>query len=282
MLGTDLTELRARIEGLASPGGDYYLVCARRGDRPVPTDGLRFENRATARAAIHATEQYRETLRRYDPELPQYDIVVSEASCSADSPSRSDDCVEFCHQVAAAVFESLAAGGHNDIETTVMDSYLDLARARSDPDELCLSLLERIARELTDALSPGAQAAVIADAADRLPDDAAADTAPIDAACADLESVGLLSTYCRSPWSVDADTGTRSVTLELCEYALTPREGRLPTLPLVVALYRHDRDHRPTDIRVGYTDDGWTVSLTVGTGAPAEGVASAPIRRKVA
>jgi len=283
MLGTDLTEMRARIEQLASPSGDYYLVCARRGDRPVPTDGLRFENRATARAAIHATEQYREALRRYDPELPRYDVVVSQAPTSEDSPSTgTDDRVEFCHQVAAAVFESLAAAGHDDVETAVMDSYLDLADALSDPDELCLSLLGSLARELADALSPGAQAAIVADAADRLPEDAAADAAPVDAACARLESVDLLGDYQRSPWSIDTDAGTRSVRIRLSEYALAPHEGRLPTLPLVVALYRNLESRRPTGVQVDAADDGWEVALTVGTQAPTGGVASAPIRREVA
>lgn len=283
MLGADLTEMRRRIEELASPGGEYYLVCARRGDRPVPTDGLRFENRTTARAAIHATEQYRQALRRYDPELPQYDIVVSQAPSSDDSPATgTGGRVEFCHQVAAAVFESLAAAGHDDIETAVMDSYLELADALVDPDELCLSLLGCVARELSAELSPGAQASIVADAADRLPDDAATDAAPVDAACTRLKSVGLLEDYRRSPWSVDTDTGTRSTTVRLSEYALAPRAGRLPTLPLVVALYRSLDAGRPTGVQVDPVDDGWEVALTVGGDAPAGGVANAPIRREVA
>lgn len=282
MLGADLTEMRTRIESLAAPRGDYYLVCARRGDRPVPTDGLRFANRATARAAIHATEQYRQALRRYDPELPQYDIVVSQAPSPGERQTAgTDDRVEFCHQVAAAVFESLAAGGHEEIETAVMDSYLDLADALSDPDELCLSLLGSVSRELAAALSPGAQAAVIADAADRLPEETSADVTPVDAACARLESVGLLGNYRRSPWSIDTGAGTRSVTVRLSEYALSPRDGRLPTLPLVVALYRTQRGRRPTGVQVNAADDGWEIALTVGGDAPAEGVASAPVRTEV-
>jgi len=71
-----LCPLRRRIEALASERGEYYLVCSRYGDRPVPADGCRFESRAVARRAARLTEEYRSALRRYDPALPQYDIVV--------------------------------------------------------------------------------------------------------------------------------------------------------------------------------------------------------------
>ncbi len=76
MTGEKLCPLRRRIEALASERGEYYLVCSRYGDRPVPADGCRFESRAVARRAARLTEEYRSALRQYDPALPQYDIVV--------------------------------------------------------------------------------------------------------------------------------------------------------------------------------------------------------------
>ena len=76
MTGSLLCDLRGRIESLASDRGEFYLVCSRYGDRPVPADGCRFESRADARRAARLTEEYRTVLRGYDPELPRYDIVV--------------------------------------------------------------------------------------------------------------------------------------------------------------------------------------------------------------
>src|SRR6056297_3609057 len=76
MLGTSLGEIRDHVEALASDGGTYYVVCGRTGERPVPTAGLRFEERATARNAARAAEQYRTALRRYDPRLPCHDLIV--------------------------------------------------------------------------------------------------------------------------------------------------------------------------------------------------------------
>lgn len=80
-----LTELRTHIETLASETGEYSLRCCRFGDRPVPAAGLRFDTRPVARAAARATEQYRAALRRYDPSLPCYDIVVCQATQTAET-----------------------------------------------------------------------------------------------------------------------------------------------------------------------------------------------------
>lgn len=79
MAESSLRALRAQIETLASETGSYYLICARCGDRPVPAATLRFERRAVARAAASVTEQYRATLREYDPALPRYEIIVCQA-----------------------------------------------------------------------------------------------------------------------------------------------------------------------------------------------------------
>lgn len=76
MIGPTLGDVRGHIEALASADGDYYLVCGRSGDRPVPAASLRFGSRPAARAAARATEQYRRALRRYDSRLPVYDVIV--------------------------------------------------------------------------------------------------------------------------------------------------------------------------------------------------------------
>jgi len=52
-----------------SPPEINHLRCGRAGDRPLPAAGNRFPDRATARAAARATEQYRSALRRYDPQV---------------------------------------------------------------------------------------------------------------------------------------------------------------------------------------------------------------------
>lgn len=76
MIETTLVDLREQIEALSNEGGEFYLICGRTGSQPVPTTGLRFESRPTARAAAWTTKQYRTALRRYDPRLPFHDIIV--------------------------------------------------------------------------------------------------------------------------------------------------------------------------------------------------------------
>lgn len=95
MIGTTLTDIRERLEGLAGEGGEYVLVCARYGERPVPAADLRFDSRSDARTAARATERYRAALRRYDPQLPRYDVIVcqepvyeSRASAGGGPPER--------------------------------------------------------------------------------------------------------------------------------------------------------------------------------------------------
>ena len=78
MVGPTLIDIREHIEGLATEDGQYYLRCGRTGDRPVPAAGSRFPDRATARAAAGAIEQYRSALRRYDPQVPYHDLIVCE------------------------------------------------------------------------------------------------------------------------------------------------------------------------------------------------------------
>lgn len=73
-----LRDVRGRVESLASDAGRYHLVCARTGETPVPVAGLSFESRESARTAARAAERYRTALRRYDADLPHYDLVVCE------------------------------------------------------------------------------------------------------------------------------------------------------------------------------------------------------------
>ncbi|WP_135301899.1 DUF7551 domain-containing protein [Haloarcula amylovorans] len=302
MVGTTLTELRDRIESLASPGGEYYLVCARTGDRPVPATEARFDSRSTAQRAARATEQYRRALRRYDPRLPHYDVVVCQAVDPAVAGGRSasnlkDDSgapadtgsegppaeptrrrrIDFCHSVAAAVFETLSAAGHDAVERAVMDTYFDLAETVDDLDDLCVCLLESMASELDRRLSPDEQANILADAAGRLPPvDSAAQ--PIPAAFSHLRDRGLLDGYVRSPSSVSTEGGTRSVVVRLSGYVLSPRNGRLPVLPLVLALYRGAGDWPPTALRAADIDGDWRLTLVFARDGGPKGLASVPIR----
>ncbi|SIS08644.1 hypothetical protein SAMN05421752_11082 [Natronorubrum thiooxidans] len=87
MMGETLGDIRHDIESLASDAGTYYLICGRTGERPVPAAGLYFESRSTARAATHATEQYRAVLRQYDPQVPYYDMIICETSTEHVAPT---------------------------------------------------------------------------------------------------------------------------------------------------------------------------------------------------
>jgi hypothetical protein len=362
MIGTDLNELRAHIERLASETGEYYLVCGRFGDRPVPAAGLRFETRAVARVAARAAEQYRQALRRYDPRLPYYDIIVCQdlhararsqnkiydesgekqevtensesrevpesgqergiagsgesrevsetdvprepvgplggrerpASALDDTPSRTDRRIEFCHRVAAAVFETLAASDRDDIQSAVMDAYVTLAETVSDPDDLCVCLLESMATELDTRLTPGEQAQLLAAVARRIGAITAAEgedtpenrSAPADATALPtvidrLQTVGLLDGYTLSPTDSSADDSGVSHGVVLSEYALSPQDGRLPTLPFAVEFARLTGGQCPTQISVKGTADGWHVQFVVESEATPTTLVNPTIQRDV-
>jgi hypothetical protein len=302
MVGVTLVDLRTHVEALASDEGTYYVVCGRTGDRPIPAAGKRFEGRATAESAARATEQYRTALRRYDPQLPYYDLIVCQETDPApvNGPSRrgsgeSEDrilaepaldgvgpeperhrLVEFCHGVAAAVFETLSETGHSAVEAAIMDAYFDLAETLSDPDDLCLCLLESMATELDARLTPGEQADLFTDAATRLAPDEPGDD-PVSTTFTRLEDRALIGGYTASPWSVDLDGGTRGVVVHISDYALSPRNGRLPLLPVVFELYRRQPAWRPSSLHVADADDGWTVTFAFGSGSEPDGLASVPI-----
>jgi hypothetical protein len=312
MVGSTLVGLRERVEALASVGGEYYLVCGRTGERPVPAAGLRFADRETARSAARAVERYRTALRRYDPQFPYHDVIVCQNDaglavtpgaddgrrdgdeCGDGSPDPSNwtlsdpvldravvgspnqSLVEFCHRVAAVVFETLSDDGHDAVERAVMNAYTDLAETVADPDDLCLCLLESMATELDSRLSPAEQADVLADAAARLtpvdPNDG-----PLSATLRSLQGCGLIGDYLQSPWSVDLDADTRAVDVRLSDYALSPRHGRLPVLPIVLGLYRRRPAPLPSSLRVTDVEDGWRITLALSTDAEPNGLVSAPI-----
>lgn len=71
-----LRAIRGRIESLATPSGDYYVVCGRTGYQPVPVDGTWFPDRETAAEAAQTATAYRAVLRKYDPQTPVQDFVV--------------------------------------------------------------------------------------------------------------------------------------------------------------------------------------------------------------
>jgi hypothetical protein len=308
MVGTTLDEIRTHIEDLATADGEYVVRCGRTGDRPVPVSGLRFDGRTTARNAARAAEQYRRALRQYDPQVPHYDLIVCQDTGALGSgpgpesgersPPESGDTttrtvvepaatestptperrrlVEFCHGAAAAVFETLSDDGYGTVETAAMDAYVELAETIPDPDDLCLCLLESVAMELDERLTPTEQAEVLSSAADRLPPADPTDR-PVAATLSALEACGLLEGDTRSPWSVDLDDGTRSVVVRLSEYALAPRGGRLPVVPIVLEVYRHRLDWHPSSVRVVDVDDGWRITLVLTRDVEPNGLASAPI-----
>ena len=294
MRTTMLAELREHIERLGSPGGPYYLACGRTGERPVPAVGMRFGNRTTARAAARAVEEYRAALRRYDPRFPYYDVIVcedagadNEGSPSTEPWSLSDPVidrntqspstlVEFCHRVVAAVFEAVADADHDAVETAVMDTYFDLAETVVDPDAFCLRLLEHLATELDRRLSPTEQIEVLAAAAERL-SRVESSGQPVSATLASLRTHGLLGQFTKSAWSVDTDAGTRSVVVRLSDYALSPRRGRLPVLPLVLDLRRRRPDWPPASLRVVDDGEAWSVTVVLSQTADPTNLVSAPI-----
>jgi hypothetical protein len=310
MVGPTLVDIREHIEDLATDDGRYYVVCGRTGDRPVPAVGTRFPDRATARAAARATEQYRSALRRYDPQVPYYDLVVCEqlpvdaTAASGDAnavpgdttatpddsttdPPRNRstesvtdrrgtdrrDLVEFCHRVAGAVFETLSEAGYDAVERAAMDAYFDLAETVGDHDELCLCLLGSMAVELDDRLTPAEQADVLADSAARL-ESPADDADPLDATFLALDRRGVVESYDRLPAATD-DTG--SVAVQVSGYALSARHGRLPVLPLSLELCRHCSGRPPRSVRVTAADDGWRFTFGRTEAVDGDGLVSAPI-----
>ncbi|AFO55636.1 MULTISPECIES: hypothetical protein [Natrinema] len=280
MVGTTLRDIRTHIERLASDDGEYYVVCARSGERPVPVAGQRFATRADAADAAQATEQYRAALRRYDPQLPFYDpVVCQERPAATDTDGRAaeapqdttqgvandethttppsvdrdpwDDSplISFCHDVSGAVFESLSARDHEAAERAIMETYLAAAEATTDRNTLCLVLLETMASELEAHLETAERMQVLRAAATNLsPVEPAAD--PVAASLAFLDSLSLIREYGVTRNSTSG-TDDDIWTVSLRGYAIECGESRFPTLPIGIDILR--RSGTPSE-PLGVTD----------------------------
>ena len=299
-VGVTLVEIRERIEELARDGGPYYVVCGRTGHRPVPVTDKRFGDRSAARRAASAATEYRAALRRYDPKVPHYDLIVCQ---SDDGPTREpghacpgpegaqrslsypvvagatggdagrDRLVERCHRVAAATFESLSDCGFRAVERATMERYAELAETLPTPDGLCVCLLESMAVTLAERLDGAAQATVLARAAERL-EPRRGDGEPVTAAFADLRDCGVVGDF-TPPESVE-EAGTAGV--RFSEYALSPRNGRLPVLPIVVDLFGRLPARPPRRARVEPVAEGWRLEVAFGDRDEPDGLLNAPIR----
>lgn len=243
MVGSDLATIRSRLECLATPDGTFVVACARTGEQPFPVAGLRFPDRETAADALALAAAYRETLARYDPWTPHYDLVVhGTPEPPADGgASRS----EVCHGVVGAVFEALSAAGHEAAERAVLDGYFAAAETTTDVDDLSVVLLSCAADALDAHLDPTERAAVLRDAADRV-DFVAPDATPGEALGA-VAAADLASTVTRTSdgWRfAAAATGERGpVTLPVAVALLATERVDAPAFAPVA-----DRvDLRPTD-----------------------------------
>ncbi|MFD1684431.1 DUF7551 domain-containing protein [Halobellus litoreus] len=243
MVGATLRDISRHVDCLAAPGGPYAVVCGRTGCEPHPVSGRRFDDRDTAAEAAEATAEYRATLRQYDPQVPFYEPLVHDiedgpggvaSAAEADARLRY---LSFCHDVAGATFEALSDRGLREVETAAMETHLTLAEVVDDRDDFCLTLLWSIMSELAYRASRRQQATVVDDAARSLrcpnagtavrPDEG------IRATMAELERVGFVD---RATVAAGIDDGTWILTFG--DYALAERTGRLPTLPISVALAR--------------------------------------------
>ncbi len=316
MIGTTLGDIRQHLEALADETGPYYLRCGRTGERPAPAIGLRFENRPTARAGARATEQYRAALRRYDPQLPRYDVIVCQDSTdsnggasprtvgnsSAEDTSRdrvsrqstdvhdatlpmpSDgvdgevSLIDFCHAIAGAVFETVAESSHRSVERAIMDTYLEIAETIESPDELCLRLLESMAIELERQLEPAEQAPLLLAAAQRLSSPPANDE-PLEVTLSRLQSVALLEDYTVEEHAVERSVRSRSWTVTLSAYALGRAETGVVTLPLVIELFRYWSEPNvaiSSAESVGEKESTWEFVLTTAAEEKPSGLVSVP------
>lgn len=247
-----LRTLRNRIDALASDTGEYYVLCARTGEQPLPVAGRRFEDRLLAAAAARATEQYRRELAQRDPQAPLYDPIVCQASAAEAPPSgpsapdqdpplaidgrpaaAGDGLRSFCHDVADAVFRALADRGHDAVEDAALAAYRDRAAEIADRNALCLYLLEVVATGLRRELPLDERVWVLRTAADRLPSAPGDD--PVPASLDDLAARSLVTDYRIDARPVGDEGRWR---IDLRGYPLGDREDALPTLPLTMALLR--------------------------------------------
>jgi hypothetical protein len=297
-----LTRLQASIDGLVSEDGRYVLRCSQTGERPVPAETARFADRDIARRAALAAELYRAKLREYDPRLPHCEIIVCEEIPPGETVARTRDPAQagrygdlsapvldgsvsgtapwnrrqFAHDVAKAVFETIVADGIDALEASIMDEYLRMAGSVTDPDELCVGLLERLSAEIQHGLEASEQHRLIRSAAARL-ERAETVADPIDETLCYFERLRLLEGHAHTPSVADASRGTCSTVVQLSGYALSPAENRLPVLPIVLELSRRQPERLPTSIEAHRAVDGWRLSFGPADSADRGGLANAPI-----
>jgi hypothetical protein len=302
---TDLTlaEMREYVDDLASDDGSYYVACGRTGHRPIPVAGKRFDERPIARNAARVAERYRAALRRYDPQVAHYDLIVCQDVPPVVSPAETDpeettdrpwslskpvledasptpertDLVAFCHRVASTALELLPDGDRDDTGA-VVDAYPCVPGGDVHCEDRAVGLLEHVATEIDARLAPSEQAAVVTGVAARLGPVAGTDS-PLEATLARLERRGLVDGWGRQVRAVGPG-GVRSVDVALSGYALSPRGDRLPVLPVVVGLFRRRPDPDPVSVRAVDLDaDGsWHVEFDLGGGTGPTGLARAPIQ----
>ncbi|WP_281193766.1 hypothetical protein [Halorubrum sp. F4] len=155
MIGTTLEEVRDHIERLADEEGDYYLVCARYGDRPVPAAGLRFGDRATARAAARATEQYRAALRRYDPAVPRYDVIVCQLCDRSRRPSGRNALRHASYPGGTGGDDENEGNAVDEERWTLSEPVINGPARRNERRRRLVERCHRIAAAVFEALSEG-------------------------------------------------------------------------------------------------------------------------------
>ncbi|QCC48384.1 DUF7551 domain-containing protein [Halobellus limi] len=272
MVGSTLRDISRHVDCLAAPGGPYAVVCGRTGCEPHPVSGLRFDDRDTAAEAAEATAEYRATLRQYDPQVPFYEPLVHDiedgpggVSSAAEADARLRY-LSFCHDVAGATFEALSDTGLREVESAAMETYLTLAEVVDDRDDFCLTLLWSTMSELAYRASRRQRVTVVEDAARSLRcPDARTAMRPgegVRATMSELERVGFVDGA-----SVSAGVDDDVWILTFGDYALAERTGRLPTLPLSVALARRLPD---TTFRFAAAtplgDRRWRLRVEIGDG----------------
>ncbi|MFC7057901.1 DUF7551 domain-containing protein [Halovenus salina] len=192
-------------------------------------------------------------------------------------PGQQSGRIEFCHQVAGALFETLSNEGYDEIERAVMDAYFESAETISSRDVLCLRLLEQMAAELDSQLSNTTQASVLGQAAAQLPVSSTQETT-LTAAFDRMEAIELLDSYSTSPWTVDPVDGERQCQITVAEYALSPLDTAIPTLPITIDLLCRQPDTTFTVSGVTRTNsDTWQFTLTADVDGEPAGLTTAPI-----
>ncbi|SFR42836.1 hypothetical protein SAMN04487947_1315 [Halogeometricum rufum] len=281
MVGGTLRDIRSHVSGFAAPTGAYAVVCDRTGREPLPLTGMRFGSREDAEQAVEAASNYRSALRRYDPQLPHHeprvravadDTGVDPSSPRRDAPESADPdgrtrYITFCHDVSAAVFESLSATGHRRVESAAMETYLTLAEVVTERDDFCLTMLWSMMSELDARLDAAEQRVVVAEAAELLagPNGGARLSEPTVRSALGATTTRLCEASFVDETDIDACPGGDAWEVTFGDYALAERTGRLPTLPIAVELVRRLPD-RPVSFTEAtpLADGRWRLRVEAG------------------